>query len=91
MKHIILDDEEKDLMRSVENGEWQTVEKLQQEIERSKKIAEATMKKDERMNIRMSKRDMDALKIKALEEGMPYQTLVSSILHKYLAGNLVEK
>ena len=68
MKHIILDDEEKDLMRSVENGEWQTVEKLQQEIERSKKIAEATMKKDERMNIRMSKRDMDALKIKALEE-----------------------
>jgi predicted DNA binding CopG/RHH family protein len=91
MKHIILDDEEKDLMRSVENGEWQTVEKLQQEIERSKKIAEATMKKDERMNIRMTKRDMDALKIKALEEGMPYQTLVSSILHKYLAGNLVEK
>ena len=91
MKKLIPDDKEKELMRSVENGEWQTVENLQQEIERSQKIAEATIKKDERMNIRMTKRDMDALKIKALEEGMPYQTLVSSILHKYLAGHLVEK
>ena len=91
MKKLIPDDKEKELMRSVENGEWQTVENLQKEIERSQKIAEATMKKDERMNIRMTRRDMDALKIKALEEGMPYQTLVSSILHKYLAGHLVEK
>ena len=91
MNNIILEGEERKLMRSVENDEWQTVENLQQEIERSQKIAEATIKKDERMNIRMTKRDMDALKIKALEEGMPYQTLVSSILHKYLAGSLVEK
>lgn len=91
MKNLILDAEEKDLLRSLENDEWQTVENLQEEIERSQKIAKATMKKNERMNIRMTKRDMDALKIKALEEGMPYQTLVSSVLHKYLAGNLVEK
>ena len=91
MKNNILDNEEKELMRSVENGEWQTIENLQEEIKHSQKIAERTMKKDERMNIRMTKRDMDALKIKALEEGMPYQTLVSSVLHKYLAGNLVER
>lgn len=91
MKQIILDDEERELIRSVENGEWQTIENLQEEIEHSQKIAEATLKKDERMNIRMTRRDMDALKIKALEEGMPYQTLVSSILHKYISGSLVEK
>ena len=78
-------------MRSLENDEWQSVDNLQDEIERSRKIAEATLKKDERMNIRMTKRDMDALKIKAIEQGMPYQTLVSSVLHKYLDGSLVEK
>jgi predicted DNA binding CopG/RHH family protein len=49
------------------------------------------MLKDQRMNIRIAKRDIDSLKAKALEEGMPYQTLVPSILHKYLSGKLTEK
>ena len=46
------------------------------------------MLKDQRMNIRIAKRDMDKLKARALEEGMPYQTLVSSVLHKYISGKL---
>ena len=62
----------------------------QEEIERSKNIARATIIKDQRMNIRISKKDLDALKIGAIEEGMPHQTLVSSILHKYLSGKLVD-
>ena len=43
------------------------------------------------MNIRIAQKDLNALKIKALEEGVPYQTLVSSIIHKYLSGKLIEK
>lgn len=86
-----LDKEEKELLESIERDEWKSISNLQEEIERSKKIARATIVKDQRMNIRISKKDLDALKIRAIEEGMPYQTLVSSILHKYLSGKLVEK
>ncbi len=55
-------------------------------IKEAKEYAEASMKKNKRMNIRISERDLRKLKIKALEEGIPYQTLVSMILHKYLSG-----
>ena len=83
--------EESELLKSIERDEWKSISNLQEEIERSKKIARATIVKDQRMNIRISTKDLEALKIRAIEEGMPYQTLVSSILHKYLSGKLVEK
>jgi predicted DNA binding CopG/RHH family protein len=86
-----LDKEESELLKSIERDEWKSISNLQEEIERSKKIARATIVKDQRMNIRISTKDLEALKIRAIEEGMPYQTLVSSILHKYLSGKLVEK
>jgi predicted DNA binding CopG/RHH family protein len=85
-----LDHEEQELSKSIERGEWQSVDNLQKEIEKTKKYANATFKKDHRMNIRIAKKDLAALKVRALEEGIPYQTLVSSILHKYLSGRLVE-
>jgi len=88
---IKLDKDEKELLKSVEAGEWESVPDLKEEINRSKQYAKATFKKDKRLNIRISKHDLDALRIKALEHGMPYQTLVSSILHKYTTGRLVEK
>ena len=50
--------------------------------------AEDSFKKDKRINIRISKRDLEALQRRALEEGLPYQTLVSSVLHKYISGGL---
>ncbi|HUT65460.1 MAG TPA: antitoxin [Spirochaetota bacterium] len=86
-----LDKEERDLIDSIEKGDWRSIVDLQKEIERSKEIAKATVVKDQRMNIRIAKKDLDALKVKAMEEGMPYQTLVSSVIHKYLSGSLVEK
>ena len=52
------------------------------------KLAEETIKKDKRINIRISKRDLEALQRRALEEGLPYQSLVSSVLHKYVSGGL---
>ena len=88
---IELDKEEKDLLKSVEDGEWESIPNLKEEIQKSRQYARATFKKDKRLNIRISKHDLDALKIKALEQGMPYQTLVSSILHKYTTGRMVER
>ncbi len=54
------------------------------------KAAAETAIKDYRINVRISKRDVEALKTKALEDGIPYQTLVTSILHKYVTGRLKE-
>jgi len=88
---VKLNKEEMALLESVEAGEWESIPDLDKEILISKQYARATFKKDKRLNIRISKHDLDALKVKALEEGMPYQTLVSSILHKYTTGRLAER
>ena len=85
------DKEELDLMASVENEEWVSIDNLDEEIKKTRAAAKATMIKSERMNIRISPRDLIGLKIKAMEEGVPYQTLVSSIIHKYLSGRLISK
>ncbi len=85
------DKEEQELMKSIETEEWVSVKNLEEEIENAKKAAEATLTKSERMNIRITPNDLRRLKIKAMEEGMPYQTLVSSIIHKYLIGRLQEQ
>ena len=86
-----LDKEEREILESYERGEWQKVANHKEEVERHIKIAENTLKKDKRINIRLTSRDLLELKLKAVEEGIPYQTLVSSILHKYVNGRLVEK
>ena len=85
------DKKELELMKSIETEAWVSVNNLEEEIKKAKKAAEATLKKSERMNIRISPNDLRRLKIKAMEEGMPYQTLVSSIIHKYLIGRLQEQ
>ena len=85
------DEEEKDLIESIENEEWIPVdENKKKEIEEAIENANRTLRKDKRMNIRISERDLKNLKVKALEEGIPYQTLVSMILHKYVNGKLKE-
>lgn len=91
-KFTPFDTEEADLIKSIENGEWEPLPESEQikEIEKAKMYAEATIKKDKRMNIRISERDLKNLKVKALEEGIPYQTLVSMVLHKYVTGKLKE-
>ncbi len=83
--------EEKDLVDSLEGNEWTSVENLSTMKERLMQAASETALKDYRINVRISKRDVAALKTKALEEGIPYQTLVTSILHKYVTGRIVEK
>lgn len=83
--------EEKDLLDSVENGEWKRIPNFNSEAARYKIAAQATVRKDKRVNIRMTERDLVRFQKKALQDGLPYQTLISSILHKYIDGRLVEK
>ena len=87
----VYDKEEKELMESIEKDEWVSIENLEEEIQKAKAAARATITKSERMNIRITPKDLKDLKIRAIEQGMPYQTLVSSIIHKYLSGRLIEK
>ena len=91
MKKIILDDEERDILESYERGEWVPVKSPKKEIERLRQYARNTLQKDKRINIRMSSKDLDQVQVIAVQEGIPYQTLVSSILHKYVSGYLVER
>jgi len=86
-----LTQEERALLTSVERGEWQSVKNLKQERARYQGYARATLKKDRRINIRLSAKDLEALQTLALEEGIPYQTLIASILHKYVSGSLMER
>jgi predicted DNA binding CopG/RHH family protein len=83
--------EEKDLLKSVERGEWRRIPDFEKEAKRYQESARATLRKDKRVNIRMTERDLVRIQKKALEEGLPYQTLISSILHKYINGRFVEK
>jgi len=82
--------EEKDLLESIEKDEWKSIRNRNQLINELKETATNTMLKDQRMNIRIGKRDLDGIKERALEEGIPYQTLVASIIHKYVNGKLKE-
>ncbi|TVQ97676.1 MAG: antitoxin [Spirochaetaceae bacterium] len=83
--------DEQDLIASVENGEWQSVHNVESLKQQLKQAADRTGQKDYRINVRISKRDVDALKALALEEGLPYQTLITSILHKYVSGRMVDR
>jgi len=86
-----LDQEEKELVESYDKEEWQSVSDLKSETEKYRTYAGGTFKKDKRVNIRMSQKDLIAVQKKALEEGIPYQTLLSSVIHKYVSGRLTEK
>jgi len=88
---MIGDKEEKNLREEIERDEWKPMKDATTLKKKMRAAARATVLKDQRMNIRIAKRDLESLKAKALEEGMPYQSLVSSILHKYITGRLNEK
>jgi predicted DNA binding CopG/RHH family protein len=64
---------------------------IEARLKAHKTAANATFKKDQRLNIRISSRDLKNLQARALEEGIPYQTLAASLVHKYVSGQLVER
>lgn len=85
-----LDAEEKDIVDSVDRGEWRSSGATKRDKGRYVRYAKATFRKDRRLNIRISSKDLEAIQKRALEEGLPYQTLISSLLHKYASGRLRE-
>ncbi len=86
MKKYRLDKEENEILDAIENDQWELVKPKRAELEYYAEIARNTFRKDQRMNIRISKADLNRIKAKAAEEGIPYQTLVASIIHKYASG-----
>jgi len=87
----LLDENEADLLKTFEAGEWKKVTKEQEVIKTHSDYAKATIKKEKRVNIRISGKDLESIQRKALAEGLPYQTLIASLLHKYVSGKIVEK
>jgi predicted DNA binding CopG/RHH family protein len=85
-----LEADEKELLESVERGEWKSSRGGKRERARYSRYAKATFRKDRRLNIRLSSKDLEAIQKRALEQGLPYQTLISSLLHKYASGRLKE-
>ncbi len=85
------DKEELDILESFEKGEWKSVRDVDKRKAELKEFAAATLRKDKRVNIRISERVLRELQRQAVREGLPYQTFISSILHKYANGSLVEQ
>ena len=81
---------EREILSAFEKGKLKSVA-TKAELEKFKAAARATAVKDRRVNIRLSSIDLNDIQVRALEEGMPYQTLIASVLHKYVSGRLVEK
>ena len=85
-----LDQEESEILEAFESGKVKRAKDSSDIQKRHQQYAEAMFKKDARINIRLSSKDLRGLQKKALAEGIPYQTLVASILHKYVEGRLHE-
>ncbi|OIP19948.1 MAG: antitoxin [Comamonadaceae bacterium CG_4_9_14_3_um_filter_60_33] len=90
-KDIKYDDEELEILNAWEAGTLKPVSGVVKQIKAHQAAAEATFKKDQRLNIRISSRDLRNLQARALEEGVPYQTFAASLLHKFVSGHLVNQ
>lgn len=88
-KKIRYDDEELEILQALEAGALKPVADSPQRSKAHQVVAAATFKKDQRLNIRISSRDLKNLQARAAEEGVPYQTLAASLLHKYVSGHLL--
>ncbi len=87
---VKLDPEEQELLESVERGEWKTVDNFEEEAAFAREVAANTLRKNERVTLRLSSVDLDRLKQKAAYKGLPYQTFIASVLHEYAAGHFIE-
>lgn len=91
MTNLKLEQDELELLASYEQDEWKSAKDVKEQKEKYQAYARATFKKDKRVNIRISSKDLMSLQKRAIREGVPYQTLIASVLHKYANGGLTEK
>ena len=86
-----LDKEEKDILEALEKDEITPLTPSKKEIAEVKAMAKNTLRKDRRVTIRLYDHDLRGIQKKALEKGIPYQTLISSMIHQYVEGDLIER
>lgn len=84
------DQYEEDILDSYEKGQLISTAPSKAEVNEFKAAAQSTFLKNRRVNIRLSSPDLMDIQARALEDGIPYQTLIASVLHKYVSGRLVE-
>ena len=82
---------EQDLLKSYDRDEWKSVKNVKNEINKYREYARNTLRKDKRINIRITSNDLENVQVIAIEEGIPYQTLIASIIHKFVTGRFIEK
>ena len=85
------DKEEKEIVKAYESGQLKLSKPSKKELDAIKAAAESTFKKDKRITIRLYDHDYKGIQKKALQMGIPYQTLISGIIHRYIEGDLVSK
>ncbi|MBD3281045.1 hypothetical protein GF389_06050 [Candidatus Dojkabacteria bacterium] len=83
MKHAKLTKKEKEVLDGILRGEYSRVEDYEEHMAMLKKAAKNTLRKNKNINIRINEGDLLSIKQKAIQKGLPYQTLISSILHQY--------
>lgn len=88
MKNYKLDKEELQILKDVEAGKYKSVDNLKEEIKRAREAAKNTLQKTKNINIRLPERDIQKLKVKAAENNLPYQTLISMLLRQYTKGEI---
>ncbi len=85
-----LNKEEKGILAAYDKGKMKTATPSRREKEKIKAMAVQTFRKDRRVTIRLYDHDLKGIQKKAMEKGMPYQTLISAMIHQYVEGDLVE-
>ena len=88
MKQFRIDKEEAALEKEIENGEWVLVPDMENETTKIRAQAHNFLNKNKKINLRLSDWDYNKIKMKAVQEGLPYQTLISGLIHKYVTGQL---
>ena len=86
-----LDREEKEILEAYESGQLKLSKPSKKEIAAIKAAAISTFKKDRRITIRLYDHDFKGIQKKALQMGIPYQTLISGVIHRYIEGDLISK
>lgn len=86
-----LDRYEKQVLSAFEGGKLKSTVTSEASLRRFREYARATLAKNRRVNIRLSTQDLSEIQTRAAEEGVPYQTLIASVLHKFVTGRFAEK
>ena len=90
-RKLKLDDEEREILKSYEEGKIKLHTPTSEELKEVVKAAEKTFRKNRRITIRLYDHDLKGIQKKAMEQGIPYQTLISGMIHRYVEGELTDK